>query len=238
MISVIILDQIDIKSVHFKPQTFIERAHSNLTQQDLSKAMDNLKKTAISKQNAMAKTISENSIIFGETRSFFDELKQTVANQLIEGPAIIAHNSLFKCETSENSYLSPLLKQRAEMERIKKLIQLTAKYSYLFKLPNILQSHLSRADIESIIDVYQKHVVIIKTYSHLPVFAKVVKNLEAVVLLVKSFILQEIRKSQRITFEIVNKAIGYLNILEPKGNGIVDVAQVLYEVIESYLESM
>ena len=131
-----------------------------------------------------------------------------------------------------------MLKQRAEMERIKRLIQLTNKYSYLFKLPKTLQSHLLRADIDSIVDLYKKHVVIIKTYAHLPVFSIVVKKLEAVLSAVKTFILQEIRKNKRISIEIVNRAIQNLDTLDPKNNSIIDVSQVLYEVINNYLESM
>ena len=124
------------------------------------------------------------------------------------------------------------------MERIKRLIQLTNKYSYLFKLPKTLQSHLLRADIDSIVDLYKKHVVIIKTYAHLPVFSIVVKKLEAVLSAVKTFILQEIRKNKRISIEIVNRAIQNLDTLDPKNNSIIDVSQVLYEVINNYLESM
>jgi deoxyadenosine/deoxycytidine kinase len=237
-VSVMIMEQIDIKSPHFKPHLYFQKAHGKLSAQDVSKALENLKAVTISKQNSMSQIISENSIIFGETRTYFEELKSSIAGELTTGPAIMFHNKLKECESTESALLSPLLKQRAEMERIKRLIQLTNKYSYLFKLPNTLQSHLSRADIDSIVDVYQKHVVIIKTYSHLPVFFKVVKNLDAVVSAVKTFILQGIRKNKRLTFESVTKAISYLKILDPKSSPEIDVAQVLYEVIDNYVVSM
>lgn len=236
--SAMILNQMDVKSQYFKPQVFVGKGHGNMTGNDIAKGLENLRKTFAVKQIAMGKTITENSIIFGETRGFFDELKQDIALQLTEGNAFKAHETLSACEATENFYLSPLLKQRAEMERVKRLLQLTSKYSYLFKLPNTLQSHLVRNDIESIIDLYQKHVVIIKTYSHLPVFSKVVKNLDSVIAAVKSFILQELRKNKKISMENVNKSIGFLDILDPKNPGIVDVAQVIYEVIDNYLESM
>lgn len=237
-VSAIVIDQLDISSSHFKAAIYIEKGHGIINPADFPKALENLRKIHSMKQNAMAKTISENSIIFGETRGFFEDLKGNISLQLTTGPAFQAQKILYDSETSESSYLSPLLKQRAEMERIKRLIQLTSKYSYLFKLPNTLQAHLSRADIDSVIDAYQKHVVIIKTYAHLPVFSKVVKQLDVIISSVKTFILQEIRKNKRITFEAVSKAISNLSILEPRGDAKSDVVQVLYEVIDSYLENM
>ena len=238
-VSAMLLDQLDIKSQQFRPQVFIAKAHGTLIPSDISRSIENLRKTASAKQIVMGKIITENTIIFGETRSFFDALKVNIAVQVSEGPAYSAHMLLSKCEATEGTYLSPLLKQRAEMERIKRLIQLTSKYSYLFKLPNTLQSHLSSGDIESIIDVYQKHVVVIKNYAHLPVFAKVVKNLDSVLAAVKTSILQDIRKGKKkISMEVVTRSIEYLNTLDPRGKGINDVAQVLYEVIDNYLESM
>jgi hypothetical protein len=237
-ISAIFVEQIDLKSPGFKANFFLARLHGTVNPLDLPRAKENLRRMMNEKQNMMAKTITDNSIIFGETRGFFEEFKKNIAFQISEGPGILAKKALEECENRENFSLAPLLKQRAEMERMKKLINLTNKYSYLFKIPNTLQAHLSRADIDSVLDVYQKHVVIIKTYSHLPVFSKVMKNLESILLSVKTFMLQQLRKHKKLTFEIVQKTIQNLEVIEPKGEPIVDVAQVLYEIIDNYLENM
>ena len=237
-ISALLIEQIDLKSPAFKANFYLARLHGSINPLDLPRGKENLRRLMNEKQNVMAKTISDNSIIFGETRGFFEEFKKNLNFQLNEGPGFMGKKFLEECESRENFSLAPLLKQRAEMERMKKLIQLTNKYSYLFKIPNTLQSHLSRADIDSVLDVYQKHVVIIKTYSHLPVFAKVMKNLESIMLSVKTFMLQQLRKNKKLNFETVYKTIQNLAIIEPKGEPIVDVAQVLYEIIDNYLENM
>ena len=237
-VSGMMIDQMDYRSPSFKANLYLQRVHGSINPLDLPRGKENLRKIVTEKQNMMVRIITENSIIFGETRGFFEDFKKNLSSQLTDGHCREAKTTLVECENLENLSLAPLLKQRAEMERMKKLIQLTNKYSYLFKIPNTLQAHLSRADIDSVIDVYQKHVVIIKTYSHLPVFSKVVKNLDTILLSVKTFLLQQLRKTKTLSLEQVQKTIQNLAIIEPKGEPVVDVAQVLYEIIENYLENM
>ena len=52
-----------------------------LMPQDIPRAIENLKTTAVQKQKLMGKVITENSIIFGETRVYFEEIKTTVLEQ-------------------------------------------------------------------------------------------------------------------------------------------------------------
>ena len=66
--------------------------------------------------------------------------------------------------------INPLMGQKSEIEKMNKLIALTNRFSYLFKLPTTMQSYLAHNNIEGIVDLYKDHNSILSKYSTVPVF--------------------------------------------------------------------
>lgn len=198
------LDLVDIKSPLFKANVFLSKVHGNTTIPDLRKGLDYLRKSFDDRQVQFSSMIGQHSKVFGECRSLLDEMRdKLVRAQLSSGAAASSHEALKIAENSENDALTPLLKQKAEMDRVKKLIYLSNKFSYLFKLPALLQTHQTHSDIDSIVELYQKHISIIKANAHLPVFSSVVKSVDLIIDNVKLSILENLKRERNLTYEMV-----------------------------------
>ncbi|CAG9310709.1 unnamed protein product [Blepharisma stoltei] len=233
------LDLVDIKSPLFKPAVFLSKVHGNTTIPELRRGLENLKKGFNDRQAQFSAMIGEHSKVYGECRSLLDEMRDKLVKvQLSSGSAMNAHEALQLAEKSENYALTPLLKQKAEMERVKKLIYLSNKFSYLFKLPSMLQTHQAHSDIDTIVELYQKHISIIKSNSHLPVFSNVVKNVDAIIGNVKETILQNIKRERNLNFDMIWKAAHQLSVLNPDSDGIQTILENLYQFIKNFIEDM
>ena len=86
-------------------------------------------------------------------------------------------------------------------------MQLSEKYSYLFKLPSLLSSYLARQDIDSIIEIYSKHITTIKAHINLPVFKTFSRQLEETIEKVRELLLNNVTKDRVLTYDKISKTI-------------------------------
>jgi len=231
-------EQLDIKSGNFKPLLFLNKFHSKTSISDLRQGLQNLKKTLEEKKTNYHQLVTENSEVFGECHNMLEDLKTNLAQQELQGNAAKAHEALKNAAEVENSMLNPLVKQKAEMERVKRLIHLSNKYSYLFKLPNLLQSYLANSDFDSVVELCSKNLNIIKEHSHLPLFSKLMSQLQETLKQTKNLILENLKKDRLFCKDTLERSINHLDIIDSENNPVYTVMNLVSARIKSNVDKM
>jgi len=137
------LDQLDITSANFKASVFMSQVHQNASTADLQLGLKTLRDKIKAVDGELKSLIAKNANIFADCNHFYEVLGEMVETQTRESSARKAEDLLQALETRERSLLSPMLQRKSEVERLRMLIGLTQRFSYLFKLPTLMQTYLS-----------------------------------------------------------------------------------------------
>jgi hypothetical protein len=233
------LDYLDIKSHQFKPSLFIKRVHSTTSAEELKKGLQNLLKAYNESAGNFSALIKTNAGVFSECNALLDDVRRDMEGLQKEGGLVTgARKSLSNLVELENSILNPILEKKRDVERIRNIIKLTQKYSYLFKLPGLLESLHNRNDIDGIVELYQKHVKVIKQHANLPIFAKVSSKVDGILAGVKESIISMVNRERTPTYEAIAKAIRQMNVLDSRKNPRKIFLGQLHKKINSYIYRM
>jgi hypothetical protein len=137
------LDQLDITSPNFKATVFMSQVHQTASSPELQQGLKTLRDKIKSVDGELKSLIAKNANVFADCNHFYEVLADMVETQTQESSAHKAEELLQALEARERSLLSPMLQRKTEVERLRMLIALTQRFSYLFKLPTLMQTYLS-----------------------------------------------------------------------------------------------
>lgn len=137
------LDQLDITSPNFKASVFMSQVHQTASSTELQQGLKTLRDKIKSVDGELKSLIAKNANVFADCNHFYEVLAEMVETQTQESSAHKAEELLQALEARERSLLSPMLQRKTEVERLRMLIALTQRFSYLFKLPTLMQTYLS-----------------------------------------------------------------------------------------------
>ena len=149
------LDQLDITSPDFKPTVFLSQVHQSTSPADLQIGLRTLREKCKQVDMELKALIAKNANVFADCNHFYEVIGDMIERQVTEKDAMHAQRLLGQIEITEQNLLSPMLKKKTEIERLRSLIGLTQRFSYLFKLPTLMQTYLSHVRLHA--ERHQKH---------------------------------------------------------------------------------
>lgn len=137
------LDQLDISSPNFKPSVFMSQVHQTATSAELMQGLKTLREKMKATDAELKTLIAKNANVFADCNHFYEVLNEVVTREIEQASARRAEDMLQSLERKEKDLLAPMLQRTVEVERLRVLIGLTQRFSYLFKLPTLMQTYLS-----------------------------------------------------------------------------------------------
>lgn len=116
--------------------------------------------------------------------------------------------------TTETQLLEPLLNRRHEIEQMSKSINMTHRYSTLFKLPVLMQSYKAQQDFDQVVELFSKHIGILRKFQTVPLLGKLLVQVEELASQVKAEILKQINQSKTLDLALIQKSIKQLKALD------------------------
>mmetsp|Transcript_19114 Transcript_19114/g.34789 ORF Transcript_19114/g.34789 Transcript_19114/m.34789 type:complete len:621 (+) Transcript_19114:897-2759(+) len=131
-----------------------------------------------------------------------------------KGSSFLVKNMFETIITTETQLLEPLLNRRHEIERMSKSINMTHKYSTLFKLPVLMLSYKNQQDFDQVVELFAKHIGVLRKFKSVSLLGKLLVQVEDLAHQVKGEILQQLNQAKTLDMVLIEKSIKQLKTLD------------------------
>jgi hypothetical protein len=138
----------------------------------------------------------------------------TLSNDMAKGASFTVKSMFETIIVTETQLLEPLLNRRQEIEKMSKSINMTHRYSTLFKLPVLMQSYKIQQDFDQVVELYAKHIRVLKKFQSVPLLGKLLTQVEDIAGQVKGEIMQQLSQAKTLDFALIEKSIKQIKTLD------------------------
>eukprot|EP00743_Colponemidia_sp_Colp-15_P006411 GILK01006900.1.p1 GENE.GILK01006900.1~~GILK01006900.1.p1 ORF type:complete len:1010 (-),score=273.20 GILK01006900.1:58-3087(-) len=166
----------------FNPMLFLGKVHKESKYEELRKGLDHLKEELGSRTSQMKKLVKQHLDQFVHCKETIDSIHDAMQSDVKSdsGKTAILEDTFTDLYETANEIFGPLQDRKKEVDRIRGVLAVLQRFSFLFSLPSNIKQFCSQKQYDKVVQSYKK-AKSLKSAAQLSLFEAVLNEVDSLV---------------------------------------------------------